>query len=295
MPQDIPEPAQEGAAEVIEDAQRELGHRNVGVESAVTALTERVAELESDNRRLRGTAGVKSQRVDRLQRGVTVLKEDTVVLDGASDKKSIEERCEQIRSAIESSSSDYDREKFQERLAKLSGGVAVLKIGGAIDTEMPVHTIASNARVEGLVVVGKLLDQDDPDLGYDAAKDLCRFFCNMHKQMYNIVWRWQNQAGWRVLSKTYPSWEESRLEQEGEEQHCIPGPPCSFLSSDFLKGCLASHQALIPLVVPKDRIFYLEIQANEAISLSDEEIALDEAASKARSNRSGEEIEITFD
>nr|GFA29378.1 hypothetical protein [Tanacetum cinerariifolium] len=70
--QDIPEPAQKGAAEVIEDAQRELGHRIVGVEPTVTALTERVAELESDNRRLRGTAGVKSQRVDRLQRGMKI-------------------------------------------------------------------------------------------------------------------------------------------------------------------------------------------------------------------------------
>nr|GEY99529.1 hypothetical protein [Tanacetum cinerariifolium] len=92
MPEDIPEPAQEGAAEVtyetlgdlvqkfhdhtqaipvhrvqvIEGVQRKKGHRIVGVESAVTALTERVAELERDNRRLRGTASVESQRVDRL-------------------------------------------------------------------------------------------------------------------------------------------------------------------------------------------------------------------------------------
>ncbi|GKF05278.1 hypothetical protein Tco_0035946, partial [Tanacetum coccineum] len=55
MPEDIPEPAQEGAVEVIEGVQKEQGHRIVGVESAVTALTERVAELERDNRRLRGT------------------------------------------------------------------------------------------------------------------------------------------------------------------------------------------------------------------------------------------------
>nr|GEV71445.1 putative reverse transcriptase domain-containing protein [Tanacetum cinerariifolium] len=55
---------------VIEGVQREQGHMIVGVESAVTALTERVAELERDNRRLRGTASVESQRVDRLQRGM---------------------------------------------------------------------------------------------------------------------------------------------------------------------------------------------------------------------------------
>ncbi|GKA56246.1 hypothetical protein Tco_0755318 [Tanacetum coccineum] len=97
MPEDIPEPAQEGAVEAtyetlgdlvqrfhdhtqaipvhriqaIEGVQREQGHRIVGVESAVIALTERIAELERDNRRLRGTASVKSQRVDRLQRGMS--------------------------------------------------------------------------------------------------------------------------------------------------------------------------------------------------------------------------------
>nr|GEV59114.1 retrotransposon protein, putative, Ty3-gypsy subclass [Tanacetum cinerariifolium] len=67
MPEDIPEPAQEGAAK------REQGHRIVGVESEVTALTERVAELERDNMRLRGTASVESQRVDQLQRGMSQL------------------------------------------------------------------------------------------------------------------------------------------------------------------------------------------------------------------------------
>ncbi|GKF10453.1 hypothetical protein Tco_0048379, partial [Tanacetum coccineum] len=91
MPENIPEPAQEGSVEVtyetlgdlvqrfhdhtqailvhriqaIEGVQREHGHRIIGVESAVTALTERVAELERDNRRLRGTMSVESQRVDR--------------------------------------------------------------------------------------------------------------------------------------------------------------------------------------------------------------------------------------
>nr|GEY77037.1 hypothetical protein [Tanacetum cinerariifolium] len=65
MPEDIPKPAQEGAAE------REQGHRIVGVESAVTPVTGRVDELERDNQRLRGTVSVESQRVDRLQRGMS--------------------------------------------------------------------------------------------------------------------------------------------------------------------------------------------------------------------------------
>ncbi|AES61894.1 putative chaperonin Cpn60/TCP-1 family, groEL-like apical domain, groEL-like equatorial [Medicago truncatula] len=178
--------------------------------------------------------GMNLEKVDLEMFGsckkITISKDDTVILDGAGDKKSIEERCEQIRSAVENSTSDYDKEKLQERLAKLSGGVAVLKIGGASEAEVgekkdrvtdalnatkaaveegivpgggvallyasnelsklptanfdqkigvqiiqnalktPVHTIASNAGVEGAVVVGKLLEQDNPDLGYDAAK-----------------------------------------------------------------------------------------------------------------------------
>ncbi|GJX22417.1 hypothetical protein Tco_0226862 [Tanacetum coccineum] len=102
MPEDIPEPAQEGAVEVryetlgdlvqrfhdhthaipvhriqtVEGVQREQGHRMVGVESAVTTLIERVVELERDNRRLRGTVSVESQRVDRLQRGMSRIQRE---------------------------------------------------------------------------------------------------------------------------------------------------------------------------------------------------------------------------
>nr|GEX79457.1 reverse transcriptase [Tanacetum cinerariifolium] len=70
MPEDIPEHDQEGAVE------REQGHRIVRVKSAVTVLNERVAELERDNRRLRGTASVESQRVDRLQRGMSRMQRE---------------------------------------------------------------------------------------------------------------------------------------------------------------------------------------------------------------------------
>mmetsp|Transcript_18650 Transcript_18650/g.40888 ORF Transcript_18650/g.40888 Transcript_18650/m.40888 type:complete len:572 (-) Transcript_18650:657-2372(-) len=67
---------------------------------------------------------------------VSISKDDTIVLDGGGEAAAIEERCEVIRDSMESSSSDYDREKLQERLAKLSGGVAVLKIGGASEVEV---------------------------------------------------------------------------------------------------------------------------------------------------------------
>ena len=57
-------------------------------------------------------------------------------MDGAGERTAIQERCEQIREAMDQTSSDYDRDKLQERLAKLSGGVAVLKIGGASEVEV---------------------------------------------------------------------------------------------------------------------------------------------------------------
>jgi len=67
---------------------------------------------------------------------ITVSKNDTVVLDGAGEKSAIEERCELIRASIETTKSDYEKEKLQERLAKLSGGIAVIKVGGASEVEV---------------------------------------------------------------------------------------------------------------------------------------------------------------
>ena len=77
-------------------------------------------------------------RLDMLgtAKTVTITKDDTTIVDGAGDKKDIEARCTQIRSQIESASSDYDREKLEERLGKLSGGVAVIKVGGASEVEV---------------------------------------------------------------------------------------------------------------------------------------------------------------
>jgi chaperonin GroEL len=67
---------------------------------------------------------------------VRIEKENTTVIDGAGDKSGIEGRCAQIRAQIEETSSDYDREKLQERLAKLAGGVAVIRVGGATEVEV---------------------------------------------------------------------------------------------------------------------------------------------------------------
>jgi len=67
---------------------------------------------------------------------LTISKDDTILLDGAGEKSSIEERCDLIRESIADTASEYEKEKLQERLAKLSGGVAVLRVGGATETEV---------------------------------------------------------------------------------------------------------------------------------------------------------------
>jgi len=169
---------------------------------------------------------------------VQITKDNTTIIDGAGAKAEIQARCGQIRGQIEETTSDYDREKLQERLAKLAGGVAVIRVGGATEVEVkerkdrvtdathatraaveegivpgggvallyaakaldalkpindeqrvgvdivrralqaPVRQIATNAGVDGSIVVGKLSDQNDPFFGFDAQsgeyKDLVK-------------------------------------------------------------------------------------------------------------------------
>ena len=84
--------------------------------------------------------GMKLEEVQPAHLGtakkIKVTKNDTIVLDGAGEKASIDERCELIRSSIEATKSDYEKEKLQDRLAKLSGGIAVIKVGGASEVEV---------------------------------------------------------------------------------------------------------------------------------------------------------------
>ena len=81
---------------------------------------------------------LESVTVDMLgtAKRVVINKEETTIVDGAGDKEVIEGRCAQINAQVEVTTSDYDREKLQERLAKLSGGVAVLRVGGATEVEV---------------------------------------------------------------------------------------------------------------------------------------------------------------
>ncbi|WP_038036676.1 chaperonin GroEL [Thermopetrobacter sp. TC1] len=159
---------------------------------------------------------------------VIVDKDNTTIVDGAGKKEDIEARIKQIKQQIETTTSEYDKEKLQERLAKLAGGVAVIKVGGATEVEVkerkdrvddalnatraaveegivpgggvallrakkaledlkgdnedeqagidiiaraieaPIRQIADNAGVEGAVVVGKVLESDDPNFGFNA-------------------------------------------------------------------------------------------------------------------------------
>ncbi|MBO4972619.1 MAG: chaperonin GroEL [Clostridia bacterium] len=106
---------------------------------------------------------LKDATVDMLGRArqVKVTKETTIIVDGAGDKNEIRARIGQIKAAIETTTSDFDREKLQERLAKLSGGVAVIKVGAATETEMKEKKLriedalnATRAAVEEGIVAG---------------------------------------------------------------------------------------------------------------------------------------------
>ena len=106
---------------------------------------------------------LKDTKLEQLghARQVKILKENTIIVDGAGDSADIKARVAQIKSQIETTTSDFDREKLQERLAKLAGGVAVIKVGAATETEMKEKKLriedalaATKAAVEEGIVAG---------------------------------------------------------------------------------------------------------------------------------------------
>ena len=106
---------------------------------------------------------LKTATVDMLGRArqVKVTKENTIIVDGMGDKQAIADRVAQIRAQINNTTSEYDREKLQERLAKMAGGVAVIKVGAATETEMKEKKLriedalnATKAAVEEGIVAG---------------------------------------------------------------------------------------------------------------------------------------------
>ena len=144
--------------------------------------------------------GIKLENVtlDMLGRAkkVQITKDNTTIVDGAGEKGEIDARCGQIRAQIEETSSDYDKEKLQERLAKLAGGVAVIRVGGATEVEVKerkdrvddaMH--ATRAAVEEGIVAGggsallyasRVLeglkgDNEDQQAGIEIIKKACQF------------------------------------------------------------------------------------------------------------------------
>ena len=131
-------------------------------------------------------------------KSVKVQKENTIIVDGEGDKAAIDARISQIKKQVEETTSDFDKEKLQERLAKLAGGVAVIRVGAATETEMkeaklrmedalegdektgakivlkaldaPLHIIVANAGLEGSVIVNKVRESN-AGIGFDAAKE----------------------------------------------------------------------------------------------------------------------------
>jgi len=117
-----------------------FGDRRKAMLEDIAILTGGKALMEETGIKLEG---VRLEDLGRAKR-VTVDKDNTTIIDGAGTQKTIEGRIKQLRAQIEETTSDYDREKLQERLAKLAGGVAVIKVGAATETEMK----EKKARVE---------------------------------------------------------------------------------------------------------------------------------------------------
>src|SRR6202162_5953682 len=117
-----------------------FGDRRKAMMEDIAILTGGKALMEETGIKLEG---VRLEDLGRAKR-VTVDKDNTTIIDGDGNQKSIEGRIKQLRAQIDETTSDYDREKLQERLAKLAGGVAVIKVGAATETEMK----EKKARVE---------------------------------------------------------------------------------------------------------------------------------------------------
>src|SRR5947209_7884380 len=117
-----------------------FGDRRKAMLEDIGVLTGGKALMEETGIKLEG---VRLEDLGRAKR-VTVDKDNTTIIDGAGTQKTIEGRIKQLRTQIDETTSDYDREKLQERLAKLAGGVAVIKVGAATETEMK----EKKARVE---------------------------------------------------------------------------------------------------------------------------------------------------
>src|SRR5213080_4596351 len=163
-----------------------FGDRRKAMLEDIGILTGGKAIMEETGIKLEG---VRLEDLGRAKR-VTVDKDNTTIIDGAGSQKNIEGRIKQLRAQVEETTSDYDREKLQERLAKLAGGVAIIKVGAATETEMKEKKArvedalnATRAAVEEGIVPGggvafiraipaldKLKLEDDEQIGVNIVK-----------------------------------------------------------------------------------------------------------------------------
>ncbi len=167
-----------------------FGDRRKAMLEDIAILTGGKAIMEETGIKLEG---VRLDDMGKAKR-VTIDKDNTTIVDGAGAQKTIEGRIKQLRAQIEETTSDYDREKLQERLAKLAGGVAVIKVGAATETEMKEKKArvedalhATRAAVEEGIVPGggvsllrasKALDglkgPGDEQIGIDIIRRACQ-------------------------------------------------------------------------------------------------------------------------
>jgi chaperonin GroEL len=166
-----------------------FGDRRKAMLDDIAILTGGKAIMEETGIKLEG---VRLEDLGRAKR-VTVDKDNTTLVDGAGKEKDIQGRIKQLRGQIDETTSDYDREKLQERLAKLAGGVAVIKVGAATETEMKEKKArvedalhATRAAVEEGIVPGggvallraakalkDLKMEGDEQIGVDIVKRAC--------------------------------------------------------------------------------------------------------------------------
>jgi chaperonin GroEL len=166
-----------------------FGDRRKAMLEDISILTGGKAIMEDIGIKLEG---VRLEDLGRAKR-VTIDKDNTTIIDGAGDAAGIEGRIKQLRNQIEDTTSDYDREKLQERLAKLAGGVAVIKVGAATETEMKEKKArvedalhATRAAVEegivpgggiallrAAIALGALKVPGDEQIGVDIIKRSC--------------------------------------------------------------------------------------------------------------------------
>jgi chaperonin GroEL len=166
-----------------------FGDRRKAMLEDIAILTGGKAIMEETGIKLEG---VKLEDLGRAKR-VTIDKDNTTIVDGGGSQKAIEGRIKQLRTQIDETTSDYDREKLQERLAKLAGGVAIIKVGAATETEMKEKKArvedalhATRAAVEEGIVPGggvallraskklaTLKSEGDEQIGIDIIKRAC--------------------------------------------------------------------------------------------------------------------------